>query len=512
MRSVVKQVKIRVTFRNGLGSTTLSDEYIHSEGPVQVGAAVKARHPDKQEYVDAVVNKIQVKVVQGSCSRSYIILILLLLLSVYTIYRRMSSLSLYYSCYYYLQDQSQYTVVFDDGDITTLRRSALCMKSGKHFNASESLDNLPLTHPEHFSTPVSGATGATNRRRKAQGAGSNNDSDMDYDSSTSDGEGEGSDEVTVATSYIQNIGRVVCVENTDKKGGKSRETWFPALIVAPSASGIVKIDTKEDYLIRSFKDGRYYTVSKSDTTRFHREAIKKTENSHLKDAMEKAINYIEKEELPAHWEKDNLFNVGEESTTESSETESIEEDEDEESPEEKDHLVAELYKHMEDRGSPINKTPSIGNKELDLYRLFRIVYKLGGHVRVSNNNLWRQVALKLGFETTWCMNQVRESYTYSTCGRKFRGIIGFNLCAFLLGSCSLHAVSQELRRDVPDFGLHPAKYSLQHLAEPEILRHPFRSVGGEGQAQVWTHKDHRVFQHGAGERQVQHRQRTGGQD
>ena len=29
------------------------------------------------------------------------------------------------------------------------------MKSGKHFNASESLDNLPLTHPEHFGTPVS---------------------------------------------------------------------------------------------------------------------------------------------------------------------------------------------------------------------------------------------------------------------------------------------------------------------------------------------------------------------
>ena len=28
------------------------------------------------------------------------------------------------------------------------------MKSGKHFNASESLDNLPLTHPEHFGTPV----------------------------------------------------------------------------------------------------------------------------------------------------------------------------------------------------------------------------------------------------------------------------------------------------------------------------------------------------------------------
>ena len=49
-----------------------------------------------------------------------------------------------------LQDQSRYTVTFNDGDIATLRRNALCMKSGKHYNASESLDNLPLTHPEHF--------------------------------------------------------------------------------------------------------------------------------------------------------------------------------------------------------------------------------------------------------------------------------------------------------------------------------------------------------------------------
>ena len=41
--------------------------------------------------------------------------------------------------------------------------------------------------------------------------------------------------------------------------GKETTTWFPALIVAPSAAGQVKIDTKDDYLIRSFKDGRQVT-------------------------------------------------------------------------------------------------------------------------------------------------------------------------------------------------------------------------------------------------------------
>lgn len=53
--------------------------------------------------------------------------------------------------------------MFDDGDITTLRRSALCLKSGRHFAESETLDQLPLTHPEHFGNPVVG--GRRGRRR-----------------------------------------------------------------------------------------------------------------------------------------------------------------------------------------------------------------------------------------------------------------------------------------------------------------------------------------------------------
>ncbi len=52
-------------------------------------------------------------------------------------------------------DQSFYTVVFDDGDEATLKRNSLCLKSGKHFAESETLDQLPLTNPEHFGNPVS---------------------------------------------------------------------------------------------------------------------------------------------------------------------------------------------------------------------------------------------------------------------------------------------------------------------------------------------------------------------
>ena len=55
--------------------------------------------------------------------------------------------------------------------------------------------------------------------------------------------------------------------------------------------------------------------------------------------IEKAVDYLERDELPPHWDKEILFNMGEESATESSESEEIDDDDDTESPEEKDHLV-----------------------------------------------------------------------------------------------------------------------------------------------------------------------------
>jgi Ras-related protein Rab-1A len=118
---VVRIVKCKVTYKMGLGTATVSDEQI--KGTLRVGHTVQAKHPDRKEFVEATITKIQ--------------------------------------------DCSQYTVVFDDGDITTLRRSALCLKSGRHFNESETLDQLPLTHPEHFGNPVvGGRRGRRNRQLK----------------------------------------------------------------------------------------------------------------------------------------------------------------------------------------------------------------------------------------------------------------------------------------------------------------------------------------------------------
>jgi Ras-related protein Rab-1A len=50
--------------------------------------------------------------------------------------------------------------------------------------------------------------------------------------------------------------------------------------------------------------------------------------------------------------------------------------------EEKDMFVALLYKFMDDCGTPLNKAPTILGRDLDLFRLFRIVKDLGGYNRV----------------------------------------------------------------------------------------------------------------------------------
>lgn len=186
---VVRNIKVKVAYKQGLGSGIVSDDAIKAPpGQLRVGAIVEVRHPDRKETVEATITKIQ--------------------------------------------DCSQYTVVFDDGDITTLRRTALCLKSGRHFNESETLDQLPLTHPEHFGNPVVG--GRRGRRRGQLNDGSSDDDDE-------------SDAKEVVNEKEENIGKVVCVETESKK--KDKEKWFPALVVAPTAQ-VSKQVSKSQFLAK----------------------------------------------------------------------------------------------------------------------------------------------------------------------------------------------------------------------------------------------------------------------
>ncbi|XP_034942591.1 LOW QUALITY PROTEIN: AT-rich interactive domain-containing protein 4B [Chelonus insularis] len=358
IRKVVRTVKCRVTYKQGLGTATVTDDQI--KGTLRVGAAVEARHVDKKDFVEATITKIQ--------------------------------------------DCSQYTVVFDDGDITTLRRTALCLKSGRHFAESETLDQLPLTHPEHFGNPVIG--GRRGRRsRQAQDDSSEDEGSPPRGSPSVSGSG-GKEGVETEPE----IGRVVCVELGDKK---KKDNWFPGLVVAPTAQDTVRIRVRDDYLVRSFKDARYYTVPKKEATEFTKEMGMKVENSALKVAVEKALLFLEKNELPPHWDRDSLFGNIMSSGNSDSDADLDSDSSDDEPREEKDHFVAQLYKFMDDRGTPINNCPMIGNEDVDLYRLFRAVEKLGGYNRVTNQNQWKSITRRLGISmqpTPTTHNLVKQAY------------------------------------------------------------------------------------------------------
>jgi hypothetical protein len=109
IKKMSRYVKCKLTLKHNNNTVTVDDDVITS-GTLRVGASVSLKHAG--QACEATIQKIL--------------------------------------------DQSQYTVVFDDGDEATLKRNSLCLKSGKHFAESETLDQLPLTNPEHFGNPVLG--------------------------------------------------------------------------------------------------------------------------------------------------------------------------------------------------------------------------------------------------------------------------------------------------------------------------------------------------------------------
>uniref|UniRef100_A0A1B6CVU6 ARID domain-containing protein n=1 Tax=Clastoptera arizonana TaxID=38151 RepID=A0A1B6CVU6_9HEMI len=65
------------------------------------------------------------------------------------------------------------------------------------------------------------------------------------------------------------------------------------------------------------------------------------------------------------------------------------------SPEEKEFL-SNLYLFMKSRQTPINRLPSIGFKEIDLYKFYNKVKHLGGYDMVTANRLWKYVYEEMG--------------------------------------------------------------------------------------------------------------------
>uniref|UniRef100_A0A8C7AJ19 AT-rich interactive domain-containing protein 4B n=1 Tax=Neovison vison TaxID=452646 RepID=A0A8C7AJ19_NEOVI len=342
IKTAKRLVKVKVTFRHDSSTVEVQDDHI--KGPLKVGAIVEVKNLDGV-YQEAVINK--------------------------------------------LTDASWYTVVFDDGDEKTLRRSSLCLKGERHFAESETLDQLPLTNPEHFGTPVIGKK--TNRGRR-----SNHIPEEESSSSSSD---EDEDDRKQTDELL---GKVVCVDyaSLDKK----KALWFPALVVCPDCSDEIAVK-KDNILVRSFKDGKFTSVPRKDVHEITSDTAPKPD-AILKQAFDQALEFHKSRTIPANWKTE----LKEDSSSSEAEEEEEEEDDEKEKednsseeeeeiepfPEERENFLQQLYKFMEDRGTPINKRPVLGYRNLNLFKLFRLVHKLGGFDNIESGAVWKQVYQDLG--------------------------------------------------------------------------------------------------------------------
>ncbi|XP_059161049.1 AT-rich interactive domain-containing protein 4B-like isoform X2 [Physella acuta] len=366
VKNVVRVVKCKVMVKDYQSSIFVNDDEI--KGTIKLGAVVEVKHPETGQPVEATINK--------------------------------------------LIDHSTYTVVFDDGDERTLRRTQLCLKGDKHFIESETLDNLPLSHPEHFGTPV-----LQNKKSKRKHDGA------------SDGEEESDEEesprrATYRGRHQELVGKLMLVDLPHRKG-----SLIPALVVLPDANSLNEVKNRDQILVRSFKDSKFMVVTRKDLKDFSRVVAIKNEDKTMRTAIEKALLYFDTKELPVGWDKEEMLGSdcddnedGEEENEYASEDEPFEE---------KDRFVAQLYKFMDDRGTPINKGPCIGNKDLNLYKLFKIVQNLGGYNKVTKEMKWSVVYSKMGLPSLHQnpAHQIKTAYkkyldAYETFYRKLGSTMG----------------------------------------------------------------------------------------
>uniref|UniRef100_A0A1A8S1W8 AT-rich interactive domain-containing protein 4B n=1 Tax=Nothobranchius rachovii TaxID=451742 RepID=A0A1A8S1W8_9TELE len=341
IKTAKRLVKAKVTFKSDLSTAEVHDENI--KGPLKVGAVVEVKNPDGV-HQEATINK--------------------------------------------LTDASIYTVVFDDGDEKTLRRSSLCLKGARHFAESETLDRLPLTNPEHFGTPVIGKKGNRGRR-------SNPIQEEELSSSSS--EEEESDQRLNEDLF----GKVVCVEGVATSDRK-KTTWYPALVISPDCHEDVTVK-KDNIFVRSFKDGKFCMVLRKDVREMKGDGPPKAD-AVLKPALDAALEFQQNQVVPSSWKTE----VKEESSSSEDEDEDEEEEQEEDAsreeeeeevepfPEERENFLQQLYKFMEDRGTPINKRPVLGYRNLNLFKLYRLVHRLGGFDNIESGAVWKQVYQDLG--------------------------------------------------------------------------------------------------------------------
>nr|XP_056707186.1 AT-rich interactive domain-containing protein 4A [Euleptes europaea] len=364
IKTVKRLVKVKVVLKQDNSMQLVQDDQV--KGPLRVGAIIETKMPDGS-FQEAIISK--------------------------------------------LTDASWYTVVFDDGDERTLRRTSLCLKGERHFAESETLDQLPLTNPEHFGTPVIGKK--SNRGRRSSLPVNEDEKEEESSEEEDDDKRRLNDEL---------LGKVVSVMSSPDKAD-----WYPALVLSPSCSDEIAVK-KDQCLVRSFADSKFYSVARKDIEEIDILNITKSELSSRK-GLQEASSFFSLKAIPANWKMDmrEILESSSSDEDEGGEAKSGEEEEkgehkeeevvpeEEPDPEERDNFLQQLYKFMEDRGTPINKPPVLGYKDLHLFKLFRLVFQQGGCDNIDSGAVWKQIYMDLGIPI---LNSA-ASYNVKTAYRKY---------------------------------------------------------------------------------------------
>ncbi|CAF3683799.1 unnamed protein product [Rotaria sp. Silwood1] len=270
-------------------------------------------------------------------------------------------------------DNSIYTVVFNDGDEKSLRRSSLCLQGIRLYQTQYGQQKILEEIPTSTSPPPSIPTPSLSSSLVTS--------------------------TDTTNTNANDITSIVAI----KRHGNSDQQAFPALVLKRKALA--------DYMwVRSFVDGREYIVhTRDDVQPYHNNPdIQTLCRSTSKQATQACEKFIKYNQIPAVWHKrkkkqnksdDKNASSDVESTSESDSSSSESEDDDEideETTEEKDSFVAQLFAFMDDRGTPINNIPKVQNYDLDLHRLFKIVRMFGGYNKVTKNDQWSKVHIKMG--------------------------------------------------------------------------------------------------------------------
>ena len=264
VKSIDKQVKVKVTLLDSGETVTLSDEQIHYSGSLQIGLTVPVcvtlSNPSDLSTVIKSQGKKQALIKK-------------------------------------IIDNSIYTVVFNDGDETTLRRASLCLKGIRlyqnHIGQSKTLPNLRPSSP---------------------------------------------------INEINEISSVVCI----RRKMKTVSQVFPALVLKRKAL--------PDYLwVKSFVDGKEYVVHRHNDVQSYRnnpeiQALCRLSSKQATQACERFLRY---HQFPTVWQKkkqtidsDHVHFTDEDLIGDLSESE-------EETTEEKDSFLARLLAFMDDRSKSV---------------------------------------------------------------------------------------------------------------------------------------------------------------